>query len=78
MTVQSNKSINPVIANFADMSDDSFIRPTDCAQLLSISIATFWRLVASGKLKTHKLTERTTTIRAGDLRAFINAQKGGV
>ncbi|NOT13980.1 MAG: helix-turn-helix domain-containing protein [Methylotenera sp.] len=78
MTIQSNKSINPIIANFAEMSDDSFIRPNDCAQLMRISIATFWRLVASGKLKTYKLTERTTTIRAGDLRAFINAQKGGL
>lgn len=78
MTVQINKSINPIIANFAEMSDDSFIRPNDCAQLMRISIATFWRLVASGKLKTYKLTERTTTVRAGDLRAFIKAQKGGL
>lgn len=78
MTIQSNKSINPIIANFAQMSDDSFIRPSDCAQLIQVSIATFWRLVASGKLKTYKLTERTTTVRAGDLRAFINGQKGGL
>ena len=78
MTIQSKKSINPIIANFAQMSDDSFIRPHECAQLMRISIATFWRLVASGKIKTYKLTERTTTVRAGDLRAFINAQKGGL
>lgn len=76
MTIQSNKPINPIIANFAEMSDDSFIRPNDCAQLMRISIATFWRLVSSGKLKTYKLTERTTTVRAGDLRNFI-AKKAG-
>lgn len=67
--------INPVISHFSNMSDDSFIRPNECSQLLSISIATFWRLVASGKLKTYKLTERTTTVRAGDLRSYINDQK---
>lgn len=76
MTVQTNKLINPIIANFAEMSDDSFIRPNDCAQLMRISIATFWRLVANGKIKTYKLTERTTTVRAGDLRDFI-AKKAG-
>ncbi len=76
MTVQTNKLINPIIANFSEMSDDSFIRPNDCAQLMRISIATFWRLVANGKIKTYKLTERTTTVRAGDLRDFI-AKKAG-
>ena len=78
MAANTNKSINPIIANFADMSDDSFIRPKDCAQIMCISIATFWRLVASGRLKTYKLTERTTTVSAGDLRAYISAQKGGL
>jgi predicted DNA-binding protein (UPF0251 family) len=77
MAVKSKNSINPIIANFAEMSDDSFMRPNDCAMLMSISIATFWRMVASGKIKTYKLTERTTTVRAGDLRAFINARTGG-
>lgn len=76
MAIHSNKSINPIIANFAEMSDDSFIRPSDCAQLMRISIATFWRLVASGKLRTYKLTERTTTVRAGDLREFITNKAG--
>lgn len=76
MTINLNKSINPIIANFGIVSADSFIRPKDCAQLLGVSIATFWRLVASGELKTHKLTERTTTIQVGELRAFI-AKKAG-
>lgn len=76
MKTHSNKSINPIIANFTEMSDDSFIRPSDCAQLMRISIATFWRLVASGKLRTYKLTERTTTVRAGDLREFITNKAG--
>lgn len=71
MAIETNKSVNPVVANFAEMSDDSFIRPKDCALLIRISIATFWRIVARGELKTQKLTERTTTVRVGDLRAYI-------
>lgn len=76
MTANTNKSINPIIANFADMSDDSFIRPSECSQLLRVSIATFWRMVSRGELRTYKLTERTTTIKVQDLRAFI-AKKAG-
>jgi hypothetical protein len=76
MTIQTNKSINPIIANFAEMSDDSFMRPTDCAEVMCVSIATFWRLVASGQLRTYKLTERTTTIKVRDLRDFIAKKEG--
>jgi predicted DNA-binding transcriptional regulator AlpA len=76
MTIQTNKSINPIIANFAEMSGDSFIRPKDCAEVIGVSIATFWRLVASGQLRTCKLTERTTTIKIKDLRDFIAKKEG--
>ena len=64
-------NISTIVTNFSQISDDHHIRPRDCAQLLGISIATYWRLVSSGKLKTHKLTARTTSVRAGDLRAFM-------
>lgn len=60
-----------LIPDFDRFPNTAYLRPKACAQLMGISIATFWRLVASGKLKTYKLTERTTTVRAGDLRAFI-------
>lgn len=76
LTIHSNKSINPIIANFGVVSAESFIRPKECAQLLGVSIATFWRLVASGELKTHKLTERTTAIKVGELRTFIAKKTG--
>jgi len=65
--------INPYLANFDQLPDSAMIRPKPTAQLLGVSIATFWRLVRSGKLKTHKLTERTTSVKAGDLRAFIQS-----
>lgn len=71
------KLLSNSVANFSNISDENHIRPRDCAQLLGISIATFWRLCSSGRLKTHKLTERTTTVRAGDLRAFMAGKVEG-
>lgn len=67
-------NINQILANFSHLSDDVHIRPKQAALLLGIGIATFWRLVANGKLKTHKLTERTTSVKAGDLRAFMTGK----
>lgn len=71
MTQQTQSSV------FTNLfSDELHIRPKQCALLLGVSIATFWRLVSSGKLKTVKLTERTTTVKASDLRAFISSKVG--
>lgn len=69
-------TINPIIANFSYISDDIHIRPKQTAQILGMSIATLWRLIKQGHIKTQKLTERTTTIRVGDLRAFMAAKAG--
>lgn len=66
-----NLAINPNLANFDQLPDSAMIRPKTTAQLLGVSLATFWRLASSGKLRTYKLTERTTSVKAGDLRAFI-------
>ncbi len=74
---KASKTISPAVVGFSQTSPDSHIRPKDCAQLMGISIATFWRLVSNGKLKTHKLTERTTTVKAGDLRAFMSGKVEG-
>jgi predicted site-specific integrase-resolvase len=54
------------------MNELQQFRPSYVAKILSISIATFWRLVRDGKLKTSKLTPRTTTVSAKDLASFIN------
>lgn len=75
MKIKPDLNINPSVAQADHLPDSAHLRPQACAQLMGISIATFWRLVSSGKLKTHKLTERTTTVTAGDLRAFM-AGKG--
>jgi len=69
-------NLNPIVSQFDALPDSAHIRPQTAKIILGVSIATFWRIVASGKIKTYKLTERTTTVRAGDLRAFI-ARKAG-
>jgi predicted DNA-binding protein (UPF0251 family) len=71
MQLQANPKLNPSLATFDQLPDNAHIRPKPCAQLLGVSIATFWRLVKNGQIKTHKLTERTTTVKAGDLRTFM-------
>lgn len=76
MTIQSKKSINPIIANIAQMSGDSFIRPKDCAEVIGVSMATLWRIIARSELRTYKLTERTTAIKVQDLRDFIEKKAG--
>jgi hypothetical protein len=71
------KAIPEALEHFDKLPDSAFIRPKITVSLLGISIATFWRLVASGQIKTYKFTERTTTVKVGDLRAFM-AGKAGV
>ena len=71
----SDSNISPFL-HFDYLPDAAHVRPQVARLVVGVSIATFWRIVASGELKTHKLTERTTTIKVGDLRAFI-AKKSG-
>ncbi|MDI1308459.1 MAG: hypothetical protein PSV17_03380 [Methylotenera sp.] len=73
---RTTNSISHTLRDFDQLPDSAHIRPKTAAQLLGVSIASFWRLIASGKLKTHKLTERTTSVKAGDLRAFIDSKAG--
>lgn len=68
-------SINPSLAQFDQLSDSAMIRPKHGAQFLGVSIATLWRLIKHGHIKTIKLTERTTAIKVGELRAFIASRE---
>lgn len=67
-------TINLSLAQLDYLPDSAHVRPKVCAQALGIAISTFWRLVRDGKIKTHKLTRRTTTVRVSDLRAFMNSR----
>lgn len=53
------------------LSEEAFLRPKECAQMLGISIATFWRLRQRQEIVTLKLGERTTVVSMKNLRAFI-------
>jgi predicted DNA-binding transcriptional regulator AlpA len=75
--VLKQNTINPVIRDFDQLPNSAMIRPKPSAQLLGISIATLWRLIRNDKLKAHRLTERTTAITVGDLRAFMNIKVEG-
>lgn len=70
----TQKSINQSLANLDHLPDSAHIRPKTCAQALDVSLSTFWRLVKKRQILTHKLTERTTSVRVGDLRKFMNGQ----
>ena len=76
--MQGNSSnINQTLRDFDQFPDSAHIRPQIAKALLGISIATFWRLVKNGKIKTQKLTERTTTVTVKELRAFMNRKVEG-
>lgn len=69
--------INPSVSQADQLPDSAHLRPQVCAQLMGVSISTFWRLAKAKKFPLHKLTERTTTVRAGDLRAFMAGKVEG-
>jgi len=69
-------TINPALRDFDLLPDSAMIRPKPSAQLLGVSISTLWRLIRDKKIPVNRLTERTTTIKAGDLRAFMAGKQG--
>lgn len=70
-------SLSLTVSEADYLPDSAHIRPKACAQLMGISIASFWRIVSKGRLRTYKLTERTTTVKMGDLRAFMAGKVQG-
>jgi predicted site-specific integrase-resolvase len=74
---QTSSNINQSLSGFDHFPDSAHIRPQVAKTLLGISIATFWRLVKNGDIKTYKLTQRTTTVTAKELRAFISKKVEG-
>ena len=69
------QKINSALAHADSMPNCAMIRLPVVKGLLGISSATIWRMVKLGKLKTYKLTERTTTFNLGEIRELLNSQK---
>ena len=74
---QYKKPIPEALEHFNSYPDSAMVRPQVAHKILGVSIATLWRLIRDNKLKAHHLTERTTAITAGDLRAFMNIKAEG-
>ena len=49
------------------------LRPKQAAKYLGIGLSSLWKLIAEKKIKTIKLSERTTIIKKAELDAFITA-----
>jgi len=69
--------INPALRDADQLPNSAQIRLPTVKGLLGVSGATVWRMVKAGKLKTYKLTERTTTFNMGEIRALLNSQNVG-
>lgn len=71
-------TINAALQNADKYPNSAFVRLPVVKGLLGVSGSTIWRLVKAGKLKTHKLTPRTTTFNMGEVRAFLASQREDV
>lgn len=69
-------SIQPALRDFSLLPPEAQVRLPIVKSLLSVSSATVWRMVKAGKLKSYKLTERTTTFNVGELRTLLAAKAG--
>lgn len=70
-----HKGIIPALRDADLLPDSAQVRLPVVKGLFGVSGATVWRMVKAGKLKTYKLTERTTTFNMGEIRTLLNAQK---
>ena len=68
-------TINPALRDADLLPNSAQVRLPVVKGLLGISGATVWRMVKAGKLRTYKLTERTTTFNMGEIRELLNSQK---
>jgi predicted DNA-binding transcriptional regulator AlpA len=71
----SLETINPALQQADFLPNIAMVRLPLVKGLLGVSSATIWRMVKAGKLRTYKLTARTTTFNMGEVRALLNSQK---
>ena len=67
-------TISTEFSQFSNYPNEAQLRLKTVKALLGVSSATVWRLVATKKLKTYKLTPRTTTFNCGEIREFLAAK----
>ena len=74
--MQQPTTINPALSNFSKLPNEAKVRLPVVKGILSVSGATVWRMVKSGKIKAYRITERTTTFNVGELRILLAAKAG--
>lgn len=75
MQLKSQYKIPEALTHYDSLPDSAHVRLPVVMALLACSSATVWRLVRDKKLKTHKLSPRTTTFKVAELRQFLAAAK---
>lgn len=76
MHTKTQAIIPMALSQFSNYPNEAQIRLPTVTALLGISSASVWRLVAAKKLKTYKLTPRTTTFNCGEVREFLKSKAG--
>ena len=71
---QVSNIINPALRDFDQLPNSQQVRLPVVKALLGVSGAEVWRMVKTKQLKSHKLTERTTTFNVGELRALLTSK----
>lgn len=74
---QITSDIPEAIKHFEQLSPSCQVRLPVVKGILAVSSATIWRMVKAGKLKSYKLTERTTTFNVGEIRALLTPKVEG-
>ena len=69
------ETVCPSLRDFEQYPNCAYVRLPVVKGLLGVSSATVWRMVKSNKIKTYKLTARTTTFNVGEIRSLILATK---
>jgi predicted DNA-binding transcriptional regulator AlpA len=69
--MNKKETISPGLRDFEHYPNCAHVRLPVVKALLGISSATVWRMVKSNKIKTYKLTARTTTFNVGEIRELI-------
>ncbi len=69
-------SINQTLQQFDLLPNSQQVRLPVVKALLGVSSATIWRMVKNNQIKSHKITQRTTTFNVGELRTLLAAKAG--
>lgn len=73
-TLSNFDQLPTALKNFSLLPNEAQVRLPVVKGILSVSSATVWRMVRAGKLKTYKITERTTTFNVGEIRSLLSAK----